>query len=153
MVFEWSAFFTVLRWRCISLHALDLYGENTYRFCNLRKRKDFNNKKKNSLPYINCVLLFSCVVHGPIYGRFMGFLDMVELCRPVLRILSLTKILFFTPIFSGLFQTSRYRRAKLARLQHDTSTTWFQTSNLIQSNGTAVAENKTHQKRNSLANC
>ena len=103
-------------------------------------------KKKNSLPYINCVLLFSCVVHGPIYGRFMGFLDMVELCRPVLRILSLTKILFFTPIFSGLFQTSRYRRAKLARLQHDTSTTWFQTSNLIQSNRTAVAENKTHKK-------
>ena len=32
-------------------------------------------KKKNSLPYINCVLLLSCVVHGPIYGRFMGFLD------------------------------------------------------------------------------
>ena len=32
------------------------------RFCNLRKWKDFN--KKNSL---------SCVVHGPISGRFMGF--------------------------------------------------------------------------------
>ena len=110
-------------------------------------------KKKNSLPYINCVLLLSCVVHGPIYGRFMGFLDMVELCRPVLRILSLTKILFFTPIFSGLFQASRYRRAKLARLQYDISTTWFQSSNLIQSNRTAVAENKTHKKRNSLANC
>ena len=31
----------------------------------------------------------------------------------------------------------------VARLQHDTSTTWFQTSNLIQSNRTAVAENKT----------
>ena len=27
---------------------------------------------KNSLPYLKCVLL-SCVVHGPIYGRFMGF--------------------------------------------------------------------------------
>ena len=26
----------------------------------------------------------------------------------------------------------------VARLQHDTSTTWFQTSNLIQSNGTAA---------------
>ena len=42
-------------------------------------------KKKNSLPYINCVLLLSCVVHGPIYGRFMGFLDLVEVCRPVLH--------------------------------------------------------------------
>ena len=28
---------------------------------------------KNSLPYFKCVLLLSCVVHGPIYGRFMGF--------------------------------------------------------------------------------
>ena len=27
---------------------------------------------KNSLPYIKCVLRLSCVVHGPIYGRFMG---------------------------------------------------------------------------------
>ena len=26
----------------------------------------------NSLPYISCVLRFSCVVHGPIYGRLMG---------------------------------------------------------------------------------
>ena len=25
---------------------------------------------KNSLPYIKCVLRLSCVVHGPIYGRF-----------------------------------------------------------------------------------
>ena len=31
----------------------------------------------------------------------------------------------------------------VARLQHDTSTTWFQTSNLVQSNRSAVAENKT----------
>ena len=45
----------------------------------------------------------------------------------------------------GLFQTSCYCRAKLARLQHDTSTTWFQTSNSIQSNTTAVAENKTQK--------
>ena len=28
--------------------------------------------KKNSLPYIKCVLHLSCVVHGPIYGRFIG---------------------------------------------------------------------------------
>ena len=35
----------------------------------------------------------------------------------------------------------------VARLQHDTSTTcfWFQTSNLIQSNRTAFAENKTQK--------
>ena len=24
-------------------------------------------------PYTKCVLRLSCVVHGPIYGRFMGF--------------------------------------------------------------------------------
>ena len=28
---------------------------------------------KNRLPYLKCVLLLSCVVHGQIYGRFMGF--------------------------------------------------------------------------------
>ena len=28
---------------------------------------------KNSLPYLKCVLRLSCVVHRPIYGRFMGF--------------------------------------------------------------------------------
>ena len=27
---------------------------------------------KNSLPFLKCVLRLSCVVHGPIYGRFMG---------------------------------------------------------------------------------
>ena len=46
-------------------------GEKTYRFCNQRKWKDFN--KKNSSPYLKCVLHLSCVVYGPIYGRFMGF--------------------------------------------------------------------------------
>ena len=29
-------------------------------------------KKKKSLPYIKCMLLLSCVVHGPIYGNFLG---------------------------------------------------------------------------------
>ena len=144
MVFEWSAFFTVLRWRCVSLHALDLYGENTYRFCNIRKRKDLNLKKKQLTLHKLCVTSLLCG-HGPVYGRFMGFLDMVELCWPVLQILSLTKILFSTPIFRGLFQTSCYRRVKLARLQHDTSTTRFQTSNLIQPNRTAVTGNKTQK--------
>ena len=28
--------------------------------------------KKDRLPYIKCVLRLYCVVHGPIYGRFMG---------------------------------------------------------------------------------
>ena len=28
---------------------------------------------KNSLPYLKCLLRLSCVVHGPIYGRFMDF--------------------------------------------------------------------------------
>ena len=27
---------------------------------------------RNSLPYIKCVLHLSCVLHGPIYGRFLG---------------------------------------------------------------------------------
>ena len=29
---------------------------------------------KNSLPYIKCVLRLPWAVHGPIYGRSMGFL-------------------------------------------------------------------------------
>ena len=28
--------------------------------------------QQKNLPYIKCVLRHSCVVHGPIYGRFMG---------------------------------------------------------------------------------
>ena len=28
--------------------------------------------KRDSLPYMKRVLHLSCVVHGPIYGRFMG---------------------------------------------------------------------------------
>ena len=52
--------------RARELRYKDLYGKKTYRFCNLRKWKDFN---KNGLPYLQCVLRLSCVVHGPIYGR------------------------------------------------------------------------------------
>ena len=44
------------------------------------------------------------------------------------------------------------RRATAVLSWLDSSSTWFQTSNLIQSNRTAVAENKTHKKRNGLAN-
>ena len=40
--------------------------------------------KKDRLPYIKCVLRLYCVVHGPIYGRFMvvtvnGFLSICKL--------------------------------------------------------------------------
>ena len=28
---------------------------------------------KNGLPYLKCVLRLCCVVHGPFYGRFVGF--------------------------------------------------------------------------------
>ena len=41
--------------------------------------------KKNSLPYLNCVLRLSCVVHGPIYGRFMGFYVNGFLSKPLYR--------------------------------------------------------------------
>ena len=36
----------------------------------------FENERisiQNSLPYLKCVLRLSCVVHGPIYDRFIGF--------------------------------------------------------------------------------
>ena len=36
------------------------------------ERISIKKKKKNSLPYIKCVLRLSCVVNGPIYGRFLG---------------------------------------------------------------------------------
>ena len=54
--------------------------KKTVVFRNLRKSKSI----KNSLPYIKCVLRLSCVVHGPIYGRFMGctvngFLSLLEI--------------------------------------------------------------------------
>ena len=31
------------------------------------------NSMKDIFPYLKCVLRLYCVVHGPIYGRFMGF--------------------------------------------------------------------------------
>ena len=55
---------------------------------------------KNSLPYIKCVLRLSCVVHGPIYYRFMGctvngFLS-TSLCKPCFSKIqpSVTRTLF-----------------------------------------------------------
>ena len=33
----------------------------------------YENERISSLSYLKCVLRLSCVVHGPIYGRFMGF--------------------------------------------------------------------------------
>ena len=47
---------------------------------------------------------------------------------------------------SGRFQTSCYCHAKLVRLQHDSSTTWFQTSKLIQSNRTDLPKTKRKNK-------
>ena len=38
---------------------------------------------KNSLPYLKCVLRLSCVIHGPIYGRFMGFYVTGFLSKPL----------------------------------------------------------------------
>ena len=43
----------------------------------------YENEKisiKNNLPYLKCVLRLSCVVHGTIYGRFMGFYVNAFLC-------------------------------------------------------------------------
>ena len=40
---------------------------------------------KNSLPYLKCVLRLSCVVHGTIYGRFMGFCVNGFLSKPLYR--------------------------------------------------------------------
>ena len=39
---------------------------------------------KKSLPYLKCVLLLSCVVQGPICGRFMGFYvnGFLSICDP-----------------------------------------------------------------------
>ena len=52
--------------------------------------------KKNSLPYIKCVLYPSCVVHGPIYDRRMsctvnGFLSIYE---PYILILIISQARF-----------------------------------------------------------
>ena len=51
---------------------------------------------KNSLPYIKCVLHFSCVVHAPIYDVFMsctvnGFLS---LYKPYILILIISQARF-----------------------------------------------------------
>ena len=66
-----SFFHGVALRRCVSLHALDLYGENTYRFCNIRKRKDFNLKKKQLTLHKLCVTSLLCgpwADFWPFYG-------------------------------------------------------------------------------------
>ena len=55
---------------------------------------------KNSLPYLECVLRLSCVVHGPIYARFMGFyvnrfLSRGQHRRDVTHILSRVSCFFY----------------------------------------------------------
>ena len=47
-------------------------GKKTYRFCALRKWKDFN-KKKNSLPYLKCVTSLLCGPRADLWP-FYGFL-------------------------------------------------------------------------------
>ena len=55
-----------------------LHNIRTIRICVEKKTivsVTYENQRisiKKSLPYIKCVLRLSCVVHGPIYGRFMG---------------------------------------------------------------------------------
>ena len=44
-------------------------GKKTYRFCNLRKWKDFN---KNSLPYLKCVLRLLCGPRVDLWTPFYG---------------------------------------------------------------------------------
>ena len=61
--------------RLVTFKIQGFVWEKTYLSCNLRKWKDFN--KKNSLRYSKCVLRLSCVVQGPIYGRFIGFMRTV----------------------------------------------------------------------------
>ena len=67
-----------------------LHSIRTIRICVEKKTivsVTYENQRisiKNSLPYIKCVLRLSCVVHGPIYGRFMGctvngFLSLLEI--------------------------------------------------------------------------
>ena len=41
---------------------------------------------KNSLPYLKCVLHLSCVVHGPIYSRFRGWIVNGFLCIFINRV-------------------------------------------------------------------
>ena len=54
---------------CVTFEILGLYGKKPI------VSVTYENELisiKNSSPYIKCVLHFSCVVHGPINGRFMG---------------------------------------------------------------------------------
>ena len=59
--------------------------------------------------------------------------------------MKLWKIYFFRSV-SNVVLLPCYAGSTVARLQHDTSTTWFQTLNLIQSNRTAVAKTKHNNK-------
>ena len=59
------------RYCCVKFENKDLHGKKPI------VSVTYENERisiKNSLPYLKCVLRLSRVVHGPIYGRFMGFL-------------------------------------------------------------------------------
>ena len=54
-------------------------------------------KKKNSLPYIKCVLHLSCVVYGPIYDRFMSCTTVngsLSIYKPYILILIISQARF-----------------------------------------------------------
>ena len=66
---------------------------------------------KNSLPYIKCVLRLSCVVHGPIYGRFMsctvnGFLSMLKVFRFFSIQILIFRMLCNRPMFANVHISS-----------------------------------------------
>ena len=55
---------------CVTFKYKDLYGKKPI------VSETYENERisiKYSLPYLKCVVRLSCVVHGPIYGCFMGF--------------------------------------------------------------------------------
>ena len=58
---------------------------------------------KNSLTYLKCVLRLSCVVHGPIYGRFLSLylytqgVHTICLCSRLLFIVNVLDLPFASP--------------------------------------------------------
>jgi len=61
-------------------HRLLLRNIQNIRICMGKKKPivsvTYENERisiKSSFPYLKCVLRLSCLVHWPIYGRFVGF--------------------------------------------------------------------------------
>ena len=62
---------------------------------------------KNSLPYMKCVLRLSCVVHGPIYGRFIGCKVKLRVREPGIFDLALTGSYINVASHAGVFRAPR----------------------------------------------